>query len=222
MEKYTRDFENLSMQRVSYIDVLRGLLMILVVLGHSIGIVENPINRFILSFHMPAFFILSGMCFKPLTQHDSPLRVLKKKAQGLLWPYFTLSLMGVALYWLLLAGTAKDQNVNVWQSILGIFWNDGSIGKIVTGGFWFVYDLIWITIIHILSRRINPYLKLIVLSTISAVIYTKHIKFYFSEEILRISIGYLFFLLGTIWMQKKNVKNFLKLKWGGIFSLSVY
>lgn len=58
MNTYLRKDGNSA--RIAYIDVLRGMLMFLVVLGHSIGSIENPVNRFILSFHMPAFFIVSG------------------------------------------------------------------------------------------------------------------------------------------------------------------
>lgn len=40
----------ITKQRIPYIDVFRGLCMLLVVLGHSIGVSENGLNRFILSF----------------------------------------------------------------------------------------------------------------------------------------------------------------------------
>lgn len=50
--------------RLDYIDVARGMAMGLVVLGHCYGSVGAPVNRFILSFHMPLFFFLSGLFCK--------------------------------------------------------------------------------------------------------------------------------------------------------------
>ena len=124
--------------RVSHIDVFRGLLMLLVVLGHSIGNTSDEVNKVILSFHMPAFFVLSGMCFHPKTSDYNSMAIIRKKAKNLVWPYVTLSLVGVALYWILLAGTSKGKDVTLMQTIIGIAWNDGYNGTIVTGGFWLV------------------------------------------------------------------------------------
>ena len=47
--------------RNSSIDVAKGIAIILVVLGHSIAEPTVPLNKFILSFHMPLFFFLSGI-----------------------------------------------------------------------------------------------------------------------------------------------------------------
>ena len=48
-------------ERVEYIDVARGIAMLLVILGHCNQTVDCTLNRFILSFHMPLFFFLSGI-----------------------------------------------------------------------------------------------------------------------------------------------------------------
>ena len=48
-------------QRLAWVDSMRGLAILLVVLGHSIGTLTDPMNRFILSFHMPVFFFVSGL-----------------------------------------------------------------------------------------------------------------------------------------------------------------
>ena len=199
--------------RISHIDVFRGLLMLLVVLGHSIGNTNDPVNKTILSFHMPAFYILSGMCFHQ--KQATTMEVLKKKARGLIWPYISLSAIGVLLYWLLLAGTNKDLGVNVAQSIIGIVWNDGQFGRIVTGGFWFVYDLIWITFIHILTRQVDSKIRFLV-TTISLVsLYLLKAEFYLSTELLRISAGYLFFQVGVAFTRICNSLKMFKFEYGG-------
>lgn len=52
-------------KRLYYIDNLRGLLIILVVLGHCIQNLDldfdhNIVFRYIYSFHMPLFMFISG------------------------------------------------------------------------------------------------------------------------------------------------------------------
>lgn len=49
--------------RVRYIDAAKGLGILLVMLGHSISRLGQPVNTFILSFHMPLFFFVAGLLF---------------------------------------------------------------------------------------------------------------------------------------------------------------
>ena len=51
-------------KRIEYIDYARGIAMLLVILGHCFQSVEYTLNHFILSFHMPLFFFLSGIFAK--------------------------------------------------------------------------------------------------------------------------------------------------------------
>lgn len=51
-------------EREHYIDVMRGLAMCLVVVGH-LGI-QSGLTQFIYAFHMPAFFFVSGLTLKPI------------------------------------------------------------------------------------------------------------------------------------------------------------
>lgn len=84
--------EALSDERDHHIDALKGLTILLVLLGHSIQV--NNINfdnnilfKVIYSFHMPMFMFLSG--FILLTQLDhSFLSYLKKNAVRLVLPFF--------------------------------------------------------------------------------------------------------------------------------------
>lgn len=61
-----------SNRRYAYIDIARGIGIILVVWGHSGGPMINYINQ----FHMPLFFILSGLVY---SNRDSVLKFTAKK-----------------------------------------------------------------------------------------------------------------------------------------------
>lgn len=51
--------------RLDYIDVMRGIAILLVILEHCIAHLNNDLARVVLSFHMPLFFFISGLCIKP-------------------------------------------------------------------------------------------------------------------------------------------------------------
>ena len=53
------------MNRYEHIDIARGIAILLVILGHSCTTLDG-VNRVILSFHMPLFFLLSGIFSKPV------------------------------------------------------------------------------------------------------------------------------------------------------------
>ncbi len=71
-------------QRIDWIDIFKGLLMILVVLGHATG----KFNMFIYQFHVGAFFLISGYVSKEA--EGNPLKCIGKKGYALLVPIVTV------------------------------------------------------------------------------------------------------------------------------------
>jgi fucose 4-O-acetylase-like acetyltransferase len=73
-------------KRIAYIDIAKGIGILLVVLGHSDLRAFAPILRIaVYSFHMPLFFFLSGMFFKP----EMPFGDLaRRRFKSLAWPFF--------------------------------------------------------------------------------------------------------------------------------------
>jgi len=81
-------------KRVEYIDIAKGIGNIFVVMGHNDFALISPFaHKLIYSFHMPMFFFMSGMFFKPDTPFWTFLwnrynRVLKPFLSILLLIYF--------------------------------------------------------------------------------------------------------------------------------------
>ena len=82
-------------KRVGYVDIAKGIGIVLVVMGHNDFALISPFaHKLIYSFHMPMFFFMSGMFFKP----DMPFwifvqqrfnRVLKPFLFMILFIFFT-------------------------------------------------------------------------------------------------------------------------------------
>lgn len=84
----------MSSNRIFYIDIAKGTLIILVVIGHFPY--NDDLARYIFWFHMPAFFMLSGLFLKEAG--DGNIRtMLALKAKRLCIPYFSYSLILGAL-----------------------------------------------------------------------------------------------------------------------------
>lgn len=70
------------MKRIPWIEVLKGLGILMVVAGH---IYQGEISRNIYIFHMPLFFFISGYLFRPSVEFK---KYFIKKVFHLLIPYF--------------------------------------------------------------------------------------------------------------------------------------
>lgn len=71
-------------ERVEYIDLLRGIGIILMTIGH-VGFTVN-IEKWIYAFHMPLFYCVSGWFFN---NHSTITAKIKKLSLKLLVPYFS-------------------------------------------------------------------------------------------------------------------------------------
>lgn len=89
--------------RIMWIDSLKGILILLVVLGHIVQYTyaddycDNHLWRYIYSFHMPAFMAISGWCtFRPQTQSRGLGNSILRRSRQLLVPYLVWSLVKFA------------------------------------------------------------------------------------------------------------------------------
>lgn len=78
----------LMKDRIIYIDILKGILIISVVLGH-LGV---PFSKYIYWFHMPVFFMVSGLFLFKETE-TSMKDFVKRKIDQYVVPYFSYSIL---------------------------------------------------------------------------------------------------------------------------------
>lgn len=84
---------DLKEKRLDYLDMTKGIGIILVVIGHS-GMASDGVVTWLASFHMPLFLILSGMLLYHKKEETRPLRnSVKRKARSLLVPYGFFSII---------------------------------------------------------------------------------------------------------------------------------
>lgn len=89
-------------KRLEYLDMVKGIGIVLVVIGHSTYVAEGVLT-WLASFHMPLFFVVSGMLFCHRQSWQEPFGgYVKKRFTGMLVPYFWFSLIyiGVDYYYL--------------------------------------------------------------------------------------------------------------------------
>ena len=81
-----------SRARLPWLDVLKGIGIILVVVGHVYS--NKTIFNWLYSFHMPLFFFAAGWVYR----EKSVLYDIKHRFQTIAVPYFSFGLL-ILFYW---------------------------------------------------------------------------------------------------------------------------
>lgn len=144
-------------QRIYWVDTLKGLLIMLVIMGHRRG--GNSFSEifllskvYIYSFHMPLFFFLSGYVFR-IKDNDNFVSFFKRKVRCLVVPlvFFSvvISLFQYVYYGILL-GHYDEYNIErLLNKAMGVIVENGS--GIYQSSRWFLASLF---VIHILMYAI--------------------------------------------------------------------
>lgn len=131
-------------KRLDYIDLAKGVMILLVIVGHliqcySLEAEKEPLHSFIYAFHMPLFFLLSGYV-SGLTRERMQLQAfwywIWGKTKSLLLPYFV---------WKLLIYPFVDTTYNMgwnYESILHMLFINPK-----EGGAWFLLSLFCLQVV---------------------------------------------------------------------------
>lgn len=180
------------MQRLQYLDQMKGIAILLVVVGHvmqfSFGIHGSSVNDMLEIFHMPLFFYVSGyLAYKSITGLRPVLDRIIHKGKALVLPLMTVgSLHAIFVH----------EDVAHWM-LRGF------------GGYWFLYVLLITSVIFILIESVacrfkSPilYASAFILPYIGVIgLKLSHIEMGGAIPVNHFVSYYRYFLIG--WMCKK-------------------
>jgi polysaccharide biosynthesis protein PslL len=209
--------------RIEWIDVFRGLGILAVVIGHCFAGLTNAI---IYTFHMPLFFIMGGLLYRPSTDYKG---FFKHKAIHLLVPYLSFlcviyaePIVRSVLYILQKPsfGAVKGLLTVMFQGIYGgELLNDG------TSAFWFVTCFFATQqIFNYLSTKFSPKKLTAILAVCLAASYidSYYLQSWVFPGAINVTLAALpYFGLG-VYLQKHNLKTWLYILSGVIFAGAIY
>ena len=170
-------------KRIQYFDIAKGILILMVVIGHIAE--TGPANQFVYTFHMPAFFIISGIMLRYSSALKKPLyKVIYKKLYTLVIPLLFFELIGVIAN-ILSFGFSLNPVGYIYQTLILNF-NNGPV--------WFIWALFRAEILFIILHRIikNKYCFIIAVSVLGMLM----IEFHYLRMAGSTGIGFLFLTSG--------------------------
>lgn len=142
------------MKRNGYIDFVKGIAILLVLVGHAIQYCsgseyflqgeyyDNPLFRFIYTFHMPLFMAVSGYLLHQSLQHRSEVEVALRHLRQLGLPILSFGLLAFCIRWIV--SPTRD----VVECVEMLF-------HTCVGNLWFLWALLYNQFLLLVIRRVN-------------------------------------------------------------------
>lgn len=192
--------------RIRYLDLAKGIGILLVIAEHWIGAYNYTFSNLVCSFHMPLFFVIGGMLYK-----EQPIEnLLVRRAKTIMIPY--------------IAFRTADA---VWKTLitaLPIPYSE-KILRIVSlsGGTWFLIAFFLVSVLFPVLKRIAKDKWYFLLSLVLAVyllgIVTSSMNIPISNTMKNVCVGMLFYYLGYE-LNQFEIDQFIE-KSAGAFKIAV-
>lgn len=216
--------ENREKKRITWIDIARAFAIILIVLGHTLihSAHCKLIVKFIYSFHVVLFFIISGYTFK-IQNKESFLDFSKKKFLRIMIPYFIWATLFLIPY--MLFGNKVGETLNTTQSfnlknqLINILYGNGVNSALKqNSSLWFLpalfsMEILYYFIIKMINKRKKLEIPILLLVIIISYITNIALKIQLPWGINTSLVGGVFFYIGYL-LKNKNllIKDSILLK----------
>lgn len=176
-------------KRIEYIDIAKGVLILLVVIGH---VQQNEpftfLKQLIYTFHMPAFFIISGILFdRSRIANKKFFPYIKKKIYTLIIPYFFFEILSGIVFYIAYSGN--------YSNIKGIVMNAITMDCNSTPD-WFLPTLFFVNVIAFIETKLKSKPIGILLFVLSFASMFLRFENHYIIIIQRILVSYAFFVVG--------------------------
>ncbi len=134
------------LERIDWCDIFKGIVIILVVVGHATG----KFNQYIYQFHMAAFFFISGFTSK--RKNSSLIEDYIKKFYKLKCPFYIIAFFGITLFWIfskceILSIISTTQYPASYYDALAALFKSSTVYCDWLGAIWFLPVLFWTSVI---------------------------------------------------------------------------
>lgn len=205
-------------KRLPYLDYARVFVAYLVILGHLLLSSNTTLRPYIYSFHMPFFFLVSGMLHK-----DMGYIAWKKYFKTLLTPFLFFNLLFFILWPIF-------SNIGIWEGDWGLrngvfdCYRNYFLSTVINifygkappdGATWFLLALFWCKLITdaIAQRRW-------LLPTVLCILFGLSLVIFHSRTILRIGNAFMVmpFFYGGFYF-KKTIQKWCEKHWAILFGI---
>ena len=162
--------------RLNFIDNAKAIAILLVIIGHTGGIPKS-FENLIYSFHIPAFFFLSGYLIKDYKLAYTFKKYFQFQLKSLIIPYLFFGT--VSLLYSMLNNFMKGDHFNIYSKLAGFFYGN-SEGLDINIVLWFFTCLFVTSVLFYLLSKIMKVRNIVIVSLLTSylvlIIFGKHLQ----------------------------------------------
>jgi acyltransferase len=139
--------------RHDWVNAMRSIGIVMVVLGHTLGINES-VERYIYSYHMPLFFFISGLVLTPARLSQDWINTVCHYGHRLLLPYLLFSIL-TYLPWVLVTrhyGADAALQIEPWRPLIGTLYAIGVDGWLQHNSMLWFFPCLFV--VHLVFRML--------------------------------------------------------------------
>ncbi|MCK1998541.1 acyltransferase family protein [Psychrobacillus psychrodurans] len=197
-------------ERLREIDIVRGITIFLVVLGHTgaAEVSEGLVSEILRGFRMPLFFMVSGYLFSSSKYLGNTKKLVIDKTRTLIIPYISFCFLSAGIWILLLI--LNKQEIAWGQPLIGMLYGNGN-WIVENTPIWFLVCLfsafIIFNIILKISIRLSLLSKTVLFIVLGVIGYgvSRIIWMPWSFDIALVAL--LFMYIGNILKEKRILYN---------------
>lgn len=143
-------------KRIVYLDIAKGIGMLLVVIGH-VEYVSTPIRQYITTFHMPLFFLIAGLLiWEKADEEKKFIELVKNRLHSLMIPYAVFSVLSF-----LIEGTRLlIKGLDGWDNLFRQLYQSVCLQGVST--LWFLPALFISNLVFVWIRRHSSHLGTVI------------------------------------------------------------
>lgn len=180
-------------KRITWIDSAKGIGILLIILGHT----NPPFKNYIFWFHVPLFFILSGITLKTSSNYKN---FVFKKINRLIKPYFLYGITVILLTFFSIFLYMGQLKMGQLKLLVWLIYG-GEKAQGIIGAYWFLPILFFSVIsINYMLENYSEWLcwTIIIVEYIISFIIINFVKmtFYLPLDVLTFPLGSFFVMVG--------------------------
>ena len=185
--------------RIEWIDICKTIGIIWVIMGHVI--VPKSLDVWIHSFHMPLFFILSGLCFNEI-KHTKISEFFVSRFKTLIIPYIIFSII-LYYVWIMVLQISNYEPIRNFNNLMTCMIKPATTTSCYGAVNWFLPSLFIVEIVFFIICKVSKKSKKIIgvvlfLIFIVAYLYPKFISYRIPFAIDSSIMGLFFYGLGWL------------------------
>lgn len=148
-----------SAERIDWIDLAKGLAIILVIISHTVG---GILRGMIFSFHMPLFFMLSSITYRCSNNEEQFVRKTEKAFKHLMFPAIIMFCLNVIICFFKNQISLADMTsvkIFVKESILTAVFASGVDVKVLDSSIYAI-GIPWFLVVLFIGRTLFDYINL--------------------------------------------------------------